>query len=83
MTSFYGRGGSSNSGEGGVSNYNELSNKPIANLSGATAPINLSTLVVGLYNIRGNYIFNAKDGEVKSFDVPTFVKVLLQNRQYF
>lgn len=76
MTSFYGRGGGSGTGGSGTSNYNELSNKPITNLTGLTA-INLSTLTLGLYNIRGNYIFNAEDAEVKSFPSPTFVKVLL------
>lgn len=76
MGSFYGRGiGSSISGSG-TSNYNELSNKPITNLTGLTA-INLSSLTIGLYNIRGNYVFNAKDGEVKSFASPTLVQVLL------
>jgi len=75
-TSFYGRGGGASSGGSGTSNYNELSNKPITNLVGLTA-INLSSLTVGLYNIRGNYIFNAEDGEVKNFPSPTFVKVLL------
>ena len=76
-TSFYGRGGGgSGTGSSGTSNYNELSNKPITNLVGLTA-INLSTLTVGLYNIRGNYIFNADDGEVKNFPSPVFVKILL------
>lgn len=75
-TSFYGRGGGSSSGGSGTSNYNELSNKPITNLVGLTA-INLSTLTVGLYNIRGNYIFNAKDNEIKSFNSSTFVEVML------
>jgi hypothetical protein len=76
MTSFYGRGGGTGTGGSGTSNYNELSNKPITNLVGLTA-INLSTLTIGLYNIRGNYIFNAEGGEVKAFSSPTFVKVML------
>lgn len=76
MTSFYGHGCGNVSGGSGTSNYNELSNKPIANLVGLTA-INFSTLTVGLYNIRGNYIFNKEDGEIKSFPSPVFVKVLL------
>ena len=75
-TSFYGRGGAGGGGGSGTTNYNELGNKPITNLAGLTA-INLSTLVVGLYNIRGNYIYDAKDNEVKSFASQTFVQVLL------
>lgn len=75
-TSFYGRGGGTSSGGSGTSNYNELTNKPITNLVGLTA-INLSALTVGLYNIRGNYIFNASDSEIKSFASPTFVKIML------
>ena len=78
MTSFYGRGGGSGSGGSGTSNYNELGNKPITNLVGLTA-INLSTLTLGLYNIRGNYIFNAEDSDVKSFASNTFVQVLLDS----
>lgn len=78
MTSFYGRGGG-NSGGSGTSNYNELSNKPITNLTGLTA-INLSTLTIGLYSIRGNYIFNSEDAETKVFPSPTFVKVLLDTK---
>ena len=57
-TSFYGRGGGGSGSGEGTSNYNELSNKPITNLVGVTA-INLSSLTVGLYNIRGKYILNA------------------------
>lgn len=76
-TSFYGRGGGTSSGGSGTSNYNELSNKPITNISGEIAPINLSTLTAGLYNIRGQYIFNAEDDVIKSFNSSTFVKVLL------
>lgn len=75
-TSFYGNGGGIGSGGSGTSNYNELTNKPITNLVGLTA-INLSALTVGLYNIRGNYIFSAEDGEIKHFSSPTFVKIML------
>lgn len=78
MTSFYGRGGGSGTGGSGTSNYNELSNKPITNLTGLTA-INFSTLTPGLYSIRGNYIYNADDGEVKTFPSSNFVEVLLDS----
>lgn len=76
MSSFYGRGGGASAGGSGTSNYNELGNKPITNLVGLTA-INLSALTIGLYNIRGNYIFNAEDKEVKTFPSQTFVQIML------
>ena len=80
MSSFYGRGGSgSGTGGNGTSNYNELSNKPITNLVGATA-INLSSLTVGLYNIRGKYILNAEDKEEKVFPSSTLVQILLDTK---
>jgi hypothetical protein len=75
-TSFYGNGVGIGTGEGGTSNYNDLTNKPITNLTGLT-PINLSALTVGLYSIRGKYIFNADDSEIKNFASATLVKVVL------
>ena len=77
MGSFYGNvviGG----GGGGISNYNELTNKPIINLTGLTA-INLSTLNEGLYNVKGNYIYNAADTKVKTFASPRLLQVLLDD----
>lgn len=77
MTSFYGNAATSSSGGGsGTSNYNELSNKPITNLVGLTS-VNLATLNLGLYNIRGNYIYSSADTEVKSFNAPMLLQVLL------
>lgn len=73
MTSFYGRGGAN--GGNGTQNYNELVNKPVTNLVSVT-PINLSALTVGLYNIKGNFIYSAEDSEVKAFTSPTFVEIL-------
>lgn len=77
--SFYGRGTiGSGSGEGGTTNYNELSNKPITNLTGLTA-INLSSLELGLYNIRGNYIYSSSDTETKTLTSPRLLQILLDN----
>lgn len=77
--SFYGRGIiGSGSGEGGTTNYNELSNKPITNLTGLTA-INLNSLELGLYNIRGNYIYNSTDTETKTLASPRLLQVLLDS----
>lgn len=56
-----GRGG----GGGGVSNYNELTNKPVQNLTGN--PIVLSTLQTGIYNISGTWTV-VEGAEV--FDTP-------------
>ena len=78
-TSFYGRGGGGSGSGEGTSNYNELSNKPITNLVGVTA-INLSSLTVGLYNIRGKYILNAEDKEEKVFPSSTLVQILLDTK---
>lgn len=78
-TSFYGRGGGGSGSGEGTSNYNELSNKPITNLVGVTA-INLSSLTVGLYNIRGKYILNVEDKEEKVFPSSTLVQILLDTK---
>jgi hypothetical protein len=78
-TSFYGRGGGGSGSGEGTSNYNELSNKPITNLVGITA-INLSSLTVGLYNIRGKYIFNTEDKEEKTFPSSVLVQILLDTK---
>ena len=63
MSSFYGcYGGSSGSGGGGVSDYNQLSNTPIKNLIGTeTSPVDLSALSYGRYNIAGSYIIKSDD----------------------
>lgn len=79
MGSFYGQVSLGGSGSGGgVSNYNDLSNKPIKNLTGLTA-INLSSLEEGLYNIKGNYIYNTSDTTVKTFASPRLLQVLLDD----
>lgn len=65
MSSFYGcYGGSSGSGSGGVSDYNQLSNTPIKNLIGTeNSPVDLSALSYGRYNVAGSYMYNS-NGEV-------------------
>ena len=78
MGSFYGQVSLGGSGSGGVSDYNELSNKPIKNLTGLTA-INLSLLEEGLYNVKGNYIYNSSDTAVKTFASPRLLQVLLDD----
>lgn len=63
MSSFYGNGGIS-SGGGGTSDYNQLTNIPIKNMTGTEgSPVNFSLLSFGQYKITGYYIFN-KDSEV-------------------
>lgn len=63
MSSFYGNGGIS-SGSGGTSDYNQLTNIPIKNMTGTEgSPVNFSLLSFGQYKITGYYIFN-KDSEV-------------------
>lgn len=63
MSSFYGNGGIS-SGGGGTSDYNQLTNIPIKNITGTEgSPVNFSLLSFGQYKITGYYIFN-KDSEV-------------------
>lgn len=51
--SFFGGGGSSGGGSG-TTNYNELTNKPVRNISGA--PVVISTLTTGVYNVSGTWI---------------------------
>lgn len=63
MSSFYGYGGISGGG-GGVSDYNQLTNIPIKNVTGTeTSPVNFELLTFGEYKISGYYIYN-KNSEV-------------------
>lgn len=50
--SFFG-GGGQGGGSGGVSNYNELTNKPVSNITGN--PVIISSLSTGIYNINGTW----------------------------
>lgn len=62
MSSFYGNGGVS--GGGGTSDYNQLTNVPVKNITGTEgSPINFELLTFGEYKISGYYKFNS-DSEV-------------------
>lgn len=53
--------GSSGGGTGGVSNYDQLSNKPVTNISGSG--IVISSLSTGVYNIDGTWKITPDDDE--------------------
>lgn len=81
MSSFYGNGGwASGSGGSGTTNYNDLTNQPISNLTGTeSSPITLSELDYGIYLIKGSYRYNADD-EVKQSSSPLSVQVFQDER---
>ena len=56
MPFFSGGGGGSG---GGTSNYDELSNKPVTNLTGD--PVVIATLETGVYNIEGTWAMTDDD----------------------
>lgn len=59
MGSFYGNGGCVSEGGSGNSDYNQLQNTPIKNLTGTEgSPINFTNLSFGEYKITGYYIYN-------------------------
>lgn len=53
--------GGSGGGTGGVSNYDQLSNKPVTNISGFG--IVISSLSTGVYNIDGTWKITSDDDE--------------------
>lgn len=53
--------GGSGGGTGGVSNYDQLSNKPVTNISGSG--IVISSLSTGVYNIDGTWKITTDDDE--------------------
>ena len=53
--------GCSGGGTGGVSNYDQLSNKPVTNISGSGLVI--SSLSTGVYNIDGTWKITPDDDE--------------------
>lgn len=53
--------GGSGAGTGGVSNYDQLSNKPVTNISGSG--IVISSLSTGVYNIDGTWKITSDDDE--------------------
>lgn len=72
MSSFYGIGVIADDGRG-TTNYNELDNRPIINLTGVL-PVDFSSLGVGVYNVTGNYKYGADDA-TKTWDAPNMVYV--------
>lgn len=77
MSSFYGNYGGGGSGEGSISNYDELLNKPIKNLVGTEAsPIILNNLDYGEYLVKGSYIYTSKDTNVKKPSYQYYISIL-------
>ena len=75
MSSFYGNHGIGGGG-GGVTDYNQLSNKPITNIEGSNAtPVSLNTLEYGTYLLSGYYKYTI-DGDVYEADPPIMVKIM-------
>lgn len=72
MSSFYGIGVIADE-DRGTTNYNELDNRPIINLTGIL-PVDFSSLDVGVYNVTGNYKYGADD-TTKTWDAPNMVYV--------
>jgi len=56
--------GGSGGGTGGVSNYDQLSNKPVTNISGSG--IVISSLSTGVYNIDGTWKITPDDDECET-----------------
>lgn len=55
--------GGGSGGGGGTTNYDQLSNRPVQNVSGN--PVVISTLSSGVYNIDGSWVITA-DGEPRA-----------------
>ena len=74
MSSFYG-GPSVGGGGGGSSNYNDMSNVPIKNITGTSANrfINFAGLDAGHYNLKGYY---KKDSQSELQNVSTLASTL-------
>jgi len=72
LSSFYGIGVIADE-DRGTTNYNELDNRPIINLTGIL-PVDFSSLDVGVYNVTGNYKYGADD-TTKTWDAPNMVYV--------
>lgn len=64
------------SGGGGTTNYNQLSNRPVQNVSGN--PVVISTLPSGIYNIDGSWVITA-DGEPRATYKDDMFYVLNEN----
>lgn len=72
MSSFYGIGVIADE-SGGTTNYNELENRPITNLTGIL-PVDFSSLDVGVYNVTGNYKYSAED-DTHTWSEPNMVYI--------
>lgn len=72
MSSFYGVGVIADEGRG-TTNYNELDNRPIINLTGVL-PVDFSSLDVGVYHVTGNYKYGADD-VTKTWNTPNMVYI--------
>ena len=76
MSSFYGSHSIEGGGGGGTSDYNELINTPITNITGsALTPVSFQTLNYGVYHLSGFYKYTI-DGEVYEAEPPILVKVI-------
>lgn len=63
MSSFYGiGGGGSNASGGGVTDYNDLTNKPLISLKGSEeGPVIFGSLTAGEYLVKGTYKYGVND----------------------
>jgi hypothetical protein len=76
MSSFYGNYGGTGGGAGGTSDYNDLSNKPLINITGSsTSPVVLNTLNYGCYMIKGSFVYTAKDTDVKTVSYQNYIEI--------
>lgn len=76
MGSFYGHGWCTGGGEsgGGTTDYNDLSNKPIVNLTGTeSSPVTFSDLEYGNYLIKGFYRYSANDESKQSISLSVII----------
>lgn len=74
MGSFY--------GSGGIVNYNQLTNKPITQLTGTESePIILNTLNYGEYLIDGYFVYTSLDTVLKGSNLhPTYISIMMDDR---
>lgn len=67
---FFIAGGGGGSGSGGVTNYDELTNRPVTNITGTG--IVISDLTTGVYNIKGSWKMTADDVERETLEDDLF-----------
>ena len=73
MSSFYGN--AAIGGGEGTTNYNDLANRPIVNIEGIIAPVNLGSLAVGTYNVKGKYRYSESDNDIKNWEYQNIVRI--------